>query len=57
MMSINLALVIVLSAMVAVLWCNKCDENFNYNRTVPIVLHDLEGFSPKKFIEFLFYIP
>jgi len=57
MMSINLALVIVLSAMVAVLWCNKCDENFNYNRAVPIVPHDIEGFSPKKFIKFLFYIP
>jgi hypothetical protein len=34
MMSINLALVIVLSVMVAVLWCNKCNENFgvgNFN--------------------------
>ena len=29
MMNINLVLVIVLSAMVAVLWCHKCDE---YNR-------------------------
>lgn len=27
MMSINLALVIVLSVMVAVLWCYKCDEH------------------------------
>ena len=33
MMSINLALVIVLSVMVAVLWCQKCPEGFagNFN--------------------------
>lgn len=33
-MSVNLALIIVLSVMVAVLWCNKCNENFgvgNFN--------------------------
>lgn len=49
MMSINLALVIVLSVMVAVLWCNKCNENFgvgnfNINNAGPMVLHDIDTF-------------
>lgn len=36
-MSVNIALIIVLSVMVTVLWCNKCNENFgvdNFNHNI-----------------------
>jgi hypothetical protein len=50
MMSINLALIIVLSVMVAVLWCNKRNENFIDSRFVPdmfdpIVMIDVDTLS------------
>lgn len=49
MMRINLAIIIVLSMMVAVLWCSKCGENFgvgNFDRNTagPMMFHGIEDF-------------